>query len=104
MDGAKRRSATGPAMFPRYPSSAIPDKYYYQEWHFLRPSRQSTFTLGVKPEKKTQKHAVSQLDIAIALRTNQPRRKTWISYWMVGAPCYRNIELANIIAQQPRYI
>src|SRR3990167_3429816 len=82
MDWAEMRSATWPAMLPRYPSSAIPDKYYYQEWHFLRPSRQSTFTLGVKPEKKTQKHAVSQLDIAIAWRTNQPRRKTWISYWM----------------------
>src|SRR3989339_1281314 len=81
MDWAEMRSATWPATLPRYPSSVIPDKSYYQEWHFFRPSWQSAFALGAKPRKSTQKHAVSQLDIAIAWRTNQARRKTWISYW-----------------------
>jgi len=69
------RSATWPASLPRYPSSVIPDKYYYQEWHFSRLSWQFAFVLGAKPHKNTQKHAVSQFDIAIAWRTHHHRQQ-----------------------------
>jgi len=68
----------------------------------LRPSWQSAFALVAKPRKSTQKHAVSQLDIAIAWRTNQPSKKKNMDKLLEGLE--RTERMANIIAQQPKYI
>jgi hypothetical protein len=66
----------------------------------LRPSRQRAFTLTTKPYKNTQKHVVSQLDIAIAWRINQEEKN--MDKLLEGLE--RPERMANIIAQQPKYI
>ena len=81
--------------------SAIPDNSYYQEWHFLRPSRQRAFTLATKPYKNTRKHAVSQLDIAIAWRIEHTKDKS-MDKLLEGLA--RPERMANVIAHQPEYI
>jgi len=68
----------------------------------LRLSWQSAFALGARPHKNTHKHAISQLDIAIAWRINQPSKKKNMDKLLEGLE--RPERMANIIAQQPKYI